>query len=406
MDPRNRFILISTILLTLITSSTFAQDTGAYKLTPAPDLWYNDVDGIRTGIRILGEMEGSFKDGPHRLDLGVWVGTWFPEQPFSYYVSFTEPIPSIGDYGNEASVELISSIRTGYNQHGMYFNKRFQPNFDEYNYTEIRLGGLYEQMNDIDYRAFPAFWDDEERYLIKAQILKSISTDKARTQITLNSHYQLNSNTPSSSVDLEVRQLIKLNSSFRFRARFFGGLAGDNVDPQNAFLFSMDSPVNWLNKGVSRAKGTIPQPWLKAGSFQIAGGGNVRGYLNKEIKALNAGQIPVYKQLLSLNLELEYPNPLDQALDEISVVGELINLRSYVFWDAAKSTNHSLNNIPEKNLIADAGFGFQFDINIPDYLGKDRALFIRYDIPFWLLEGEESIFSIRHLFGFGAIFSF
>ncbi len=406
MDTRNRFILIGSILISLMTVRTSAQDTGAYTLTPAPDLWYNDVDGIRAGIRVLGEMEGSFKDGPHRLDLGVWLGTWFPEQPLSYYISLIEPIPSLGDYGNEANIELRSGIRTGFTHHGLYFNKRFQPDFDELNYTEIRLGGLYEQMNDAGYRPFPALWNGEKRQLAKAQLLKSIHTEKARTMITIRAHYQLNTNSPSSSADLEVRQLVKLNNSFKIRTRFFAGIAGDDTDPQNAFLLSMDSPVNWLNNGVTRAKGTIPQPWLKAGSFQVAGGGNVRGYLNREINSLNAGQIPVFKRLLSLNLELEYPNPLDRALDDVSVVGDLANLRSYVFWDAAKGMAHPLNNTPEHDLIADGGLGFQFDINIPDYLGKDRAVFIRYDVPIWLLDGTESTFRFRQLVGFGAIFSF
>jgi hypothetical protein len=56
----------------------------------------------------------------------------------------------------------------------------------------------------------------------------------------------------------------------------------------------------------------------------------------------------------------------------------------------------------------DAGLGFQFSANIPDYLGKDRGIFIRYDIPLWLSStvNNESNFKYRNVVGIGAIFNF
>ena len=33
-----------------------------YKVSPYPDLWYNDVDGTKLGVRFIGEVEDTFKD--------------------------------------------------------------------------------------------------------------------------------------------------------------------------------------------------------------------------------------------------------------------------------------------------------------------------------------------------------
>ncbi len=135
MDNRN---LIIVFLFLLMPGFSFAQ-SDSYNLNFYPDAWYNSVDGVRIGGFVLGEMEGEFKSGPHRLNAGIWLGTNFPDLPVSYYVSFTEPIPGLSDYGEEFNVQLVSSIRTGYSRHGLALNKRFQKEFDELRYQEIRL---------------------------------------------------------------------------------------------------------------------------------------------------------------------------------------------------------------------------------------------------------------------------
>src|SRR5690554_3903930 len=122
----HRYRLI--FLFFFIPGCVFAQ-SGRYNIDLAPDLWYNKVDGIRLGMNIIGEQEGTFLDGAHRLNAGIWLGTNFPDLPVSYYLSFTEPIPWISDFGSEGNVQLVSSVRTGFSRHGLYFNKRWQTGF-------------------------------------------------------------------------------------------------------------------------------------------------------------------------------------------------------------------------------------------------------------------------------------
>tara|TARA_R110000868_G_scaffold304437_26_gene565469 strand:+ start:2116 stop:3369 length:1254 start_codon:yes stop_codon:yes gene_type:complete len=417
----------------MLSSSITAQDE-PYSFTFAPDLWYNDVDGIRTGIRVLGEVEGTFKDGPHRLDAGLWLGAWFPDNPVSYYVSFIEPIKAISDYGNEGSVQVISSIRTGYSQHKLQFNKRWQPEFDEYNYREISISFSRERLLDSEYRPFPILWQKQWKSLIGLNALWSANPDIGQFLAKVNINHNISKEIASFSVGtIELLQRIDLNKAFKLRLRAFAGFGTEDTAPEYLFLSSMNSPITWLNNGVSRAKGTIPTSFLEAGSFQVGGGANLRGYLNREINLLNTVNnpnaqfiFPLYKSMVAFNSELEFPNLINDKLKNISIIGDLMELRTYLFVDIGKGDDYTLVQDPdatalpdiipslvtgvdqEPQILADAGFGLHLSFNIPDYLGKDRGLFIRYDIPFWLsdVSGSESNFAFRQLIGLGAIFSF
>lgn len=398
----------------MVFSSSITAQNEPYSFTFAPDLWYNDVDGIRLGIRVLGEVEGTFKDGLHRLDAGLWLGTWLPENPVSYYVSFTEPIKAISDFGNEGSIQLISSIRTGYSQHKLQFNKRWQPGFDEYDYIEFNASVSGEKLTNVGYRPFPDVWQNEAKTLISTQLLFSKPFDSGQFTAFIDLKSNLNDQSGKFSAGtIEVKQRIDLSDKFKFRIRGFAGFGTDNIAPEYRFLTSMASPQSWLDKGVSRAKGTIAQPWLEAGSFQVGGGANLRGYLNRDINFLAAGGNPSSESIIALNLELEFSNPIENKLQSITIIGDLVNLRTYLFFDVGRqdfiSPTTTVGNISNNTpIIADAGTGLQLSFNIPDYLGKDRGIFIRYDIPFWLSEvsSSESNFAFRQLIGIGAIFSF
>jgi hypothetical protein len=159
-----------------------------------------------------------------------------------------------------------------------------------------------------------------------------------------------------------------------------------------------------MDTGLTRAKGTIPTAWMEEGIFQVSGGANLRGYLKQDFDALNQGMAPVYTSMGAINLELDYPNPLDKAISKVPVVGSILKLRSYLFFDSG--TSFGLTDMEEERLLSDAGLGFMFSLNIPDYLGKPRGIRIRYDIPLWLSNpGNENHFEYRNVIGIGAVFS-
>lgn len=417
----------------IISSSITAQDE-PYRFSFAPDLWYNDVDGIRTGIRVFGEVDGSFKDGPHRLDAGLWLGTWLPDNPISYYFSLTEPISAITSYSNEASIQAISSIRTGYSQHKIQFNKRWQAGFDEFAYKELSISFSRERLIDSEYRPYPILWQNQWKSLLGLNAIWSATPEIGQFFAKATFHQNISKDVASFSVGtIELLQRIDLSKAFKLRLRVFSGFGTEDTAPEYLFLSSMNSPIAWLDNGVSRAKGTIPLPFLEAGSFQVGGGANLRGYLNRDVNLLNAVNtqnvkfiFPLYKSMVAFNTELEFPNFINEKIQGLSVIGDLMELRSYLFFDIGKGNDYTIvqdidletlsdiapasvpgvENAPK--ILSDAGIGLHLSFNIPDYLGKDRGIFIRYDIPFWLsdVSSSESNFSFRQLIGLGALFSF
>ncbi len=384
-----------------------------YSFSFYPDIWYNTVDGPRLGLFVLGEEEGTFKDGPHRLEAGIWLGTAFPDLPVSYYLSFTEPIPVISDFGNEGSIGLQSSVRAGYSFHRITLNKRFQRGFDELRYRELSLGFSQENMVDAAYRQFPAAWSQKWKSLLIFDVNSSGFSPLGRLLINAKLLQNVNKTSGSfTAARLEVMQMAHLGKGFSLNLRAFGSLMSDSAPSEYRFSLAHREPVYWLQNGFSRAKGTIPDGFFDKGLVHISGGMNLRGYLDYYFSPLT--------KVLALNAEFAFPNPV-QALLRNNIIGNFAQFTSYVFFDAGAFSTPDGFGIAAgevSNSVADAGIGFQFSFNIPDYLGKDRGFAIRYEMPLWLSEPDNPFsnpfaatssskpaFKIRHLLGIGAVIS-
>lgn len=398
----NLILFFTVFIAAMIWPAAGHGQSKSYEFLPAPDLWYNDVDGIRVGLRLMGQVPGTFEDGPHRLDAGFWVGTWFPDLPVSYYLSFTEPIPAWSEYGSEASIQLISSIRTGYHRHGAAFNKRWQQGFDERRYREISVLNTFEKRFDLEYAAFPLLWDTDNKLLTHLNLELQDDNTLGWYRISGAAALQyLDEMYPAAS--LTAIQNIPLGEGWGFRLRGFLGAAGSGADPEYLYSRSTQPSVETLQSGITRAKGTIPQPWIESGNFHLAGGANLRGYTDQDIRSFTEAVLPaLYKSFASVNTEFDYPNPIGMLFRQIPYLSEFTSFDSYLFMDAGRSLESG-----NSTLFADAGAGFSLSLNIPDYLGKPRGFVLRYEIPFWLSEpGTQDAFRLRHLLGFGAIFSF
>lgn len=403
----------------LKTDDSSAQSSG-YEVIPSPDLWYNAVDGIRLGINLKGQVPGTFEDGPHRLDASLWLGLGFPDNPLSYYLRYTEPISSWSEFGSEANVELISSIQTGYHNHGVAFNKRWQQGFDERRYREIRLYNSFEKRFNSEYTAFENLWSDESKLLTSFSAEIRDNNRFGWYHIRAGASFQY-LNDVYSMFGITGNQNIRFNEYWGLQARIYTGLATSNTAPEYLHSRSMRPAMGWMSNGVTRAKGTIPQSWIESGHIQIAGGANVRGYSSKDIDSFQrtcADALSLFgfcseqdfspilfNTIASLNLELDYWNPIIRIFNGIPYASEFMRFRSYLFYDTGRSLG--LIEYEPTGSFSNIGAGFSLSLNIPDYRGKERGFVLRYEIPFWLSDanGEKS-FKMRHLFGFGAVMSF
>ncbi|MFU8858889.1 MAG: hypothetical protein ACNA8K_00560 [Cyclonatronaceae bacterium] len=414
-------ILLTLIIIISATAVSARQADRSYEILPAPDLWYNDTDGIRVGLRLRGQVPGTFNDGPHRLDLGIWLGTWFPTYPVSYFLRYTEPVPAISDFNSEGSISVISTIRTGFHRHALRFDKRWQEGFNEDVFREIHAESGGHRRFSHEYVPFPSVWQSDWIYYLNAgyEWQKQIADRRGLTNGKLASIWGLQDDDTFIKVMLELNNKIEFGRGFGVHIRGSGVFSSKKLPSEYGLLRSMASPVDWMNSGFTRAKGTIPTPWMESGAVNIAGGPSLRGYNREDIKMMKDGLPVLYRNMFAVNAELDYPNPLDRAFSEIPVLGEFLRLRSYVFYDggAGLTLEQSFAADPLQSVavtmiesevspyFSDIGAGFMLSLNIPDYLGKPRGFVIRYEIPFWLSHPENGQNRLRyrgHL-GIGAV---
>ena len=378
-----------------------------YLISPYPDIWYNDIDGIRVGLRLIGEVDGSFKDGPHRLDAGIWLGSKTPEHPISYFLSFTEPLAKLSRFGSEGSIQIITSSRTGYAKHQLSFIKRWQRGFNELEYLEVSLYGSYEKNFDANYRLNPANWSSKWKSLLGTIFNYSSSTERTAIKAELSILRELN--TAYNVLSFNLANGVFLTEDTSLNTRLFYHKSGKHAFGEYMPNIWTSSEINWQENGFQRAEGTIPSAWINDGILHVVGGANLRGYVN---------QFSKYEVVYGLNLELSFINFIQHKINSSIYFSDILKFKRYLFFDIGAGDNEMFFSNSEINptgleasdtgLLSDAGLGFQLSANIPDYLGKDRGLFIRYDIPFWLSSpsNHENNFRYRSVVGIGAIFNF
>jgi hypothetical protein len=391
--------LIFTLLL-LGAAYIEAAAQGKYNLAFAPDLWYNSIDGARIGMRIRGQMEGTFGDGPHRLDAGLWLGSKLPNDPVSYYVSLTEPIPSFSDFGSEASIEGISSIRDGYHLHGLTASKRWQRGFNESEFSLLRVSTNYTQRFDTRYSLISGLWQSRPVYTIETAFQsRRESVILGTTAQTL--HLSIGSSLLSgmgafAQFEAEHLSSKNLGSGFAIKHRVFLGLSSDEIPIERTYRMSSGKAIEEVGSGLTRSRGILPQSGIDQGWIHTADGPNLRGYGRIEMSRLHEGRPATARNVGALNIELDYPNPVSWMISRIPVIGGILNSRMYVFSDYGMANSSVKSN---------AGAGISVGLNIPDYLGRSRSLSLRYDVPAWLSkpETDKPKWEYRSVFGIWSV---
>jgi len=409
VDRTCRIVIGFLLAISFLWSIPANSQSRGYELLPSPDIWYNDVDGIRLGLNLKGQVPGSFDDGPHRLDAGFWVGLWFPDNPVSYYVSLTEPIRPWSDFGSEANIQFLSSIRTGYQKHGISLNKRWQTGFDERRFYQFSLHQHYENRMDLEYTAFPALWTEDDKWIGGASFEVQRSNELGWYNVYTNIDSQLLNDFYAVWTATAI-QNVSINDIWGARIRLFSGIASSDTHPEYLFSRSTLPAINTLESGVTRAKGTIPDPWMQSGDFHLAGGANIRGYMSQDVASFTSeeGESVPYLQysIISANIEFDYWNPFQSLIKNSSMISDFLSLRSYLFFDAGQSLQ--FNDVDSDELFSDAGTGIALSFNIPNNFGKPRGFVLRYELPLWLSHPEQGDdeFSFRQIVGFGAVISF
>lgn len=382
----------------------FSQGVKGYNFSVHPDIWYNDVDGIRLGSFIEGRISGTAEEVAHRIDAGIWVGTWFPSLPVSYNFNYTEPIESLSEYGNEFHLQFHSSVIEGYQSHGAGFNKRWQENQNYFNFWEIGIDYRFEKRFDHEYVLFPQIWSNRWKGLIKPNLVHQHIN---RLGIfNLNLHSRLNTvDRFFYSASVTLSQQIRIGQNWELRLRGYVEAISNDVYDEYKILLGSGPEIETLSSRISRSKGTIPVNWVNEGFIHFTGGANMRGYRESDINSLIENNPGFYKRAAAMNVEFDIPNPLQQTIRNTGMISDFLSFRSYLFTDLATANGHF--NTDKEGFFSNLGAGLALTLNIPDYLGKPRGFVVRYESPFWISDPvDNENFHWRHLLGFGATITF
>jgi len=389
----------------LLTSPVYSQgNQQLYNISIQPDIWYNDVDGIKVGSLFKGRMLTTDEEGPHRLDGGFWLSTWFPSLPVSYLISYTEPVTRFSDYGSEFKIRLSSSIREGYHNHGISINKRWEHPSDFRKYWEVSVAYNLEKRFDHEYTLFPELWSDQWKGIVKPSLHYQTLNRAGFFNMDLQSRLNTIENL-FYTASLSVSQQILLGSNWQLRFRTYGEIVGEGPHPEYLISRSSGSEITTLERPMIRSKGTVPVRWAQSGNVHFSAGPNLRGYTREDVFSKVEGTPRLYTSALTFNMEFDFPNPFQASIRNIDYISEFLTFRSYLFTDTGTFYGNADTNL--NGIYSNTGAGIALTFNIPDYLGKPRGFVIRYEVPFWLSDpGNEENWKWRHLLGLGATITF
>ncbi len=367
--------------------------TDGYSIKYRPSAWYNDLDGLKTGLHIKGSRAGWAR----KINLGVYYGFESKRLDFSAGAS-----RNFRFFGGSGIMNLSGYKMEGRQDGRLTFSikrrKRLLTPPDHDIFMEVQ----YHELAD------PRFITDPETYQRGSDLGFSfgyriapqldIAATQANARIRFGRewfggkyHYEKF----RSSVVLKSRKSI-IPISVRFR--FFLGLAGGEIPYQQKFYLSGGGPLASETHFFLRSPGALPKDL----NYHQSGGGNLRGYL--------AGNFGVNK-MFAANFELDVPLPLigrltSPFLGKLHGVGFIDAGRVFDKTNPIETSSRTAyitdHGYLDKTLL-DAGVGLRSARRFPFY-----NMQLRLDIPFFVntpeINSETEKTDFRYVFSLGCTF--
>ena len=408
-----------------------AQDetSGNYEFGWAPDLWYNSVDGVQVGIQGSVREFGRINEGPHFLDAGILIGTAYPDLTFNYRLGYRHTIWSTQDL-ETVGITLNSTYRDGFQQHGAGLNLGSRDDLAR-SARNVAVRYYAHELFDDRYQIYDHLWNEGW-----TDILRFTGTLTNWGDWHRNTSINIDARVSPGSLDTEGFARLEASAQHKFsftetlglNVRAYAGWISEDAPSPYHLNFAGASIIDLQESRFTRARGSLPPSWTKDGFLHKAGGANLRGFQQMEAEFREVTQTvhtarPPYahipptaftESVISINSELEFPNPVNRWVQSSPVIGEFIKFSSYLFNDVGMISIRELPSVPphpsydSEFWLVNAGLGFELSFNLPDYLGRKRGFQLRLDLPFWFYDSneEETEFDIKPILGLGSIFKF
>lgn len=346
----------------------------AYTVFSWPLAWYNDVDGFKIGLKVLGGYLNRYYITRNYL----WYGVKSRELDFNFGYSTPMEFINRNLWGHLSAIKF-----EGRSELQLSFNYNFYEQFASPRLWAFYFGFIHQQLFDANY----AF----RRYEINDRKIKICEWDRGNVnRFYLSYRSNCSHLVPESSVEiigqiadrlwqsdynyhrlsLEYKfQLGQQLKHWRFGVRTFAGYcsaAPEHLPRQLRFWLAEANPQQRFRYFYLTSIGAMPPE----AHYHFPGDGNLRGYLTKviaETTPLTAGS------LLTTNVEILYRNAHTVLPRAIERWFQGITLA--LFLDAGRTWNSPIN----ERFLVDAGVGVRF---YHKFLGRQQTL--RIDFPFWL----------------------
>jgi len=350
----------------------------AYTLFYWPKMWYNDLDGFKIGVKLL----GGYLNRYYITRTHLWYG--FKSNQIDFKFGYSMPWESINRNLWRHFYVLKMEGRTEVNAN-LYYNR--SKKFAGSKSNSFRLGFSYQNAYDEQYTF--------RRIRVGDQTIKIQEWDKGKIN---KMYFSFQSNClkslPRSKINFDAQvsnkiwwsdyNFIRLSADhqatfggdrqhLRLKVRNFIGYSNQTdskMPQQDLFWVAEGNPNQKLNYYYLRSIGSMPA----CINYHLPGDGNLRGYLNK----LSQGQFPLAgPKLISTSFDLTYRTR--QFFRHKKIRKFLQGIDFCIFFDAGRVWVEDLN----QDYLFDAGCGFRFYKII---LGKQRML--RIDFPIWVSQPE------------------
>lgn len=384
-----------------------------YNGTIRPDIWYNNLDGIKVGLH----FDGSYMNYLRNLYTTVWYNTrllaspdYAPYEDEGWYDK-TSPIDYTLRYDNVLK-KISHKIKWG-------VDSRFMDGYARHNiHSSLQLSE--KQLIRVDATTLYRRSAITNAYLFAPDEWSSYSNGKG-VETKKNSYLQLGYRTSlqrrknNLQFAFDVRTPFTYNYSFlqselnyqtawkRFelRSRLFGRLGfGNEIPFESALYLQGANPEELMENKFTRSQGVLPLSWggfaMSSYSHIHGGGGlNLRGYTGYyAVDADKDGTVYLnYKSRsgIAMNAELDFDRYFSWIRPKY--IRDVIHIDTYVFGDAGMVERGVLNYVNMTRLTpttqwsklrADAGVGAAITLKRLPVLETVRPFTVRVDFPFFL----------------------
>ena len=382
-------------------------DWKKYELNIRPDLWYNGVDGLKTGLH----FQGDYMNYHHQFEAGVWVNTglaqieeYLPETEILYFdddsVLTTETVRNHNDY-DPISYSIKYQTALDKVSKGLSVNLECR-NLDG---LDLQNFGLIQKSRDgansiyVNFKAMYREDKSDNSYLLHSG-QKFWATGKRNNTLTIGLKHSYIYNSGEGLIDLSLRSsslgsdydyaqisLEVINNSslkdFILKTRFFAQHStGTSLAPESGLFAAGANPESLMENPYTRSTGFISRDLVnfseELNHFHMGGGLNLRAYAGYYMP-----EGDWYKQTftysgtsgLSFSGELEFQNYLSFT--------RRLNMEMYLFADAGIINSNTLKgDLSWASFRMDAGLGATFTLFRA--IDAVKPLKLRIDLPWFM----------------------